>query len=462
MNLRLELSIANTILTSHEGLKVEVRVFNQGAETLPEAPLLTDALGIEFFTPAGRLKLRMDGTTREEMLGPLGQDPSLTKWGPLCPGDHWTWRLDLASYHYGIPAGSYDVEAVFRPEPGSPDLRSDRTFIYVSEPHLLMLDAQQDREGQGRLILLMHARKEEEDVYYLRALHLHRPQAALYSEQVLAGEEAADVFLSHPAFIQADEVGPPFKRWILWRRGGEVRARLHHMGKRSGGRRRATLPPGRRLLHSAWHTAGNGLFVVMLGPERTLECHALEEGGLREVFVHRLPCALEMEPSVGADQETIHLAIAQQGVIHQRLDHGGRALETRRLIRSRLPAFSCLYDRLDEAIKVLFWARPKTVKMAVVDVNRDHKVCKRVLERIPLHGELLELSFDMDSRGRFHLGVSTRQGMYHLRDGRPPRRIYKGEGRFFPHVITGERVYLGFYRQRRGYRFFPVDQVQPL
>lgn len=465
MDLRLELAIQNTVLTAHEGLKVEVRLYNEGAESLelPGTFDTTGALGFEFFAPDGSLKLRMDGQTHQDMLV-AGRPQTKPHLEPLAPGAHWTWKLDLASYHYPIVAGLYDVAAIYRFPPAGIELRSERDYIHVSEPRLVRLDTLRDDPVLDGLTLLMQTRRGEEDQYFLRLYNHGKPLAAWYSERVLAGETMTGVFCSHAGFFQDDSFAPFFNRWIIWRDGAGICAQLHARGKPVGPKRRAPLPPGKRLLRSAFHTIDNRLAVFLLGPDGSLECHALDDDGLSEIFVHPLRGPLERDPVIGADEQFIHLALARRGVICQTLDHQGRTLDTRRLFRTRLPMHSCLFDHEEKAVKALFWDSPhgRTVQMAVGFVDQQREAHQQLLERVPLHGELQELSFDMDRLGRFHLAVSTVRGLYYIQDCRSPKRIFKGSGRFFPRVVTGMMVNLGLYQRRHSYRFFPIDQVLPI
>jgi hypothetical protein len=104
--MKLTLAVAHDRLTTLEGVHAEVTLENDGAAALelPGTSDRTDALTLEARRPDGTLIARMNGLTRQALMstGRVNETPLLET---LEAGARWTWSLDLARYHYPLPAG---------------------------------------------------------------------------------------------------------------------------------------------------------------------------------------------------------------------------------------------------------------------------------------------------------------------------------------------------------------------
>lgn len=455
MSVRLEFAIDNPLLSTHESLRVSCQLRNEDSQPV-EIPSPYDRSGafrIALFDGGGRPLRVMSRLTRQRVMTDGRADASLDT-DTLAPGAEWNWRMDLASYHYPLPPGEFLLDAVYEYPPAGIELNSAPQPIRVKEDPLVALSAVRDNPVLDGLALLLEAEGESGTEYYLRQYNYARPVGAWYSSRILAGQEPqGPPYCATCNFLQTESLDAFFEKWVLWTAAGELRARRYDFGAPTDRYRAAPIPEGRSALRAAIRTLEDDLYVFFLTESGLLECYRFQEG-LTKVFEHGLRAPFA-PLSIAADQESIHIAMPWRGVFYERLRPDGRPLERMHVFRSRLSPVSVQYDPAGRRIKALFRDGPhgKTVQMAVVDFARD-TVAECRIDRIAIRDDLNELSFDQDSKGRFHLLASTAGGkLYYLFEGSAPRLIAEGEPRYFPIVVAPLRVYLGCYRRECGYRF---------
>lgn len=455
MALEFQFSIANPHPSTHEGLRVACRLGNPDSQAA-ELPAPYDRSGAFRIglCDTGQTPLRtMSRLSRQAFLSEGRVDTSLDL-DTLEPGQEWNWKMDLASFHYPIPAGEYLVNATYEYPPAGVSLDSGFRELRVASDPVTAVEAWRDNPCLDGLALLIEADTEAGPAWFLRQHNHNRPVGAWFSSRVATSEQPdTRPYCATCNFLQTESLDPFFEKWVLWTAAGELRARRYDSGAPTDRYRAAVIPEGRSVLRAAIRTLKDSLYVFFLTEGGLLECYRFEEG-LTKVFEHGLRAPFA-PLSIAADREFIHIAMPWRGVFYERLRPDGRPLERMHVFRSRLCPVSVQYDPAGRRIKALFRDGPhgKTVQMAGVDFGRD-TVSECRIDSLGIRDDLNELSFDQDSKGRFHLLASTAGGkLYYLFEGAAPRLIAEGEERFFPMVVAPLRVYLGCYRRECGYRF---------
>lgn len=447
----------NAVLTVHEGLRYAVAVENSGPDAveLPVAEDESGRLAVVLETADGRRRV-MSGLTGQALTSSarLDAEPVLDTLGP---GGRWEATIDLAAWHLPLPAGRHRVRATYEHEPAGAALESGPAEIEVRDVPLARLTVARDRAVLDSLVALLEARGPEGPEFYLRQLNAPRPLAAWCSARVLAGEPADEAFVSTSAFDAAETFDPCFERWVVWRAGGTLGARLHALGAPEGEALRATLPPGRAVVPSAVHGADGALRVFLAAPG-VLECHRFGPRGLERVFERALPGLEAARAVVRADGQALHVVWAGREVRYARLDAGGGVRDRRSLRAGRLPAHAFDFEPRAGLLRASFLDAPhgSTVTLAALNVDTDDE-WRLDLDRVLLRGGVRELAFDVSARGTIHALVApARGGLYYLRGGSPSRRVAAGPGPFHPHVVAHRRVYLGFARPGLGHRHLQI------
>ena len=514
MPVDVDISLVRSPISTFEGVEVVCTLRNTGAAPLliPGSNDLTGALTFEVRDRAGAIVRRLSGLSRQRMMSSsrVKLDPDLEVLGP---GAAWSFTLDLATYHYGFPAGDFEVEAVYTFEPAGVSARSPRRPLTVTAAPLAGVYAARDNPVIDGTALLF---RTSFGATYLRQ-HTHRtPLAAWYSAPAVDVRPRGDVFFATAAFFRTDTFAWFSDRWVLRTEPGVIEARLFRDGKPTGERRRAPLPERGTLLRSAGRTDSEEL-ILFFQSNGLLEAYRLGVSSLDKVFAHALPRgAGEVAVRVGEDR--IHCVVPARGVLYQELALDGRLLAERRLFAGRRAPWSAEYDPVDRLVKAIFWDAPfgRTVRLAVArieeadedeDADEDEETVDEAPAEaeaedepagedaedaaptpaqaaeaeegppatrgtgevrggvawremtLPLRGAITELAFDRSRRGIFHLLVATTRGrLYHFADDRGPKLVASGEERFFPVVIAPSEVFLGCHEARRGYRFLKLQQ----
>ncbi|MEK7406567.1 MAG: hypothetical protein AAB225_15805 [Acidobacteriota bacterium] len=456
MPILFDVDVLNPRLSTHEGLGLRCRLRNQGEPValLPGPFDRSGAFRIRLLDPAQNQLREMSRLSSQVYMDGGRVDSSLDL-DTLGTGEQWDWEMDLASCHYTIPPGDFLIDAVYDYEPEAISLRAGPVPVRVAEDPLALVSSVHDNPILERLTLLIEAEAEDGPAYFLRYYSYDLPQAAWYSTRVLAGEQAEAPFLASAGYYQSREIDLGYQHWIVWRRGESVCARRYDDGEPSPDYRAAPLPEESTLIPSAFHTSDDQLYLFFWARSGRLECHRLEPDRLVEVFERATRARPGSLISIGADESAIHVATAWRGVFYECLDYTGRPIERLHLAPTRLQPVSLVYEPAERRIKGLFRDGPhgRTLRLVVADFEND-ALSECQIDRLPLRDDLLELSFDQDRKGRFHLLASTAGGrLYYWADGRGPILVAEGEIRYHPLVVAPLKVYLGCYRREYGYRF---------
>jgi hypothetical protein len=461
MNLRLDIQLENPELTTLEGLQLEFQLENTGSEPLsiPGSNDRSSAIGVEIFTVDGALFRRFNGLTHQSMMS-ASPPNDLFEIEELEGGESWHWDVDLATYHYALAEGEYEIRATFNYVPLAMKLTSPRYSFRVLPAPIVEVHDIRDNPIVDALTMLYQSPIDGHLVHFLRLYNPTRPLACWYSQRVLTRANVDQVFCAQASSYQDETFDEAERRWVVWLEGREVLAQAFDEGiAEDGNFGRGTLPKDRELLRTAHYDREDRLFVFMLDKDGILECHQLGKGGLKEVFVYWLPPGLDAAPVIGVDEEFVHVIYSQGGLTHVRLDHQGLMLSIRQLFQTRLPLYSCRYDGAEDSVKAIFWDTPagKTVEVAVASLNEPELSTYR-FEQIRLRGELEELAFDRGTDDAFHLLVATSKGkLYYFQEGDGPWLVDQIDGKAFPRVVAAQQTYLGYYRNERGYRFVMFD-----
>lgn len=444
----------NARLTTHEGLRYAVSLENSGptAVELPSTEDESGSLAVVLETADGRRRV-MSGLTGQALTSTArpDADPLLDT---LEPGGRWDATLDLAAWHLPLPAGRHRVRATLDHEPAEAHLATEPAGVEVLDPPLARVTVTRDRALLDSLVTLLEADGPAGREVYLRQSNAPRPLAAWYSARVLEGEAADQAWVSTCAFDAAPTFDPCFERWLVWRHGGSLRARLHAFGVPEGETLRADVPAGRAVVPSAVHAADGALRVFLAAPG-VIECHRLGPGGLERVFETPLPGLEPGRAVVRADGQALHVVWAEREVRYARLDPAGRPRDRRSLRAGRLPARAWDFEPRGGVLRAAFLDAPHgaTVTLAALNVDTDDE-SRLELDRVLVRGGVRELAFDVSARGTIHALVAPgRGGLYYLRGGSASRRVARGRGPFHPHVVAHRRVYLGAALPGLGHRY---------
>jgi len=464
MPLKLDIAVQNPDLTTLEALKVDVQLANDAGQRcrIPGPQDQSGALSFEFHTPDGELFRRVSGLTHQAMMtsGRVSADPDLEELGPK---RQWKWTVDLASYHYALPQGEYELEAVLVHSDKEPPVRSGRSTIHVAGDTLAGIQPLRDNPVIDGTALMLKANGHGKARYYLRQHNTGRPLAAWYCEPVNFGDGAEEPFCATPNFFCTDSFDHFFRKWILWRVGASLCAQELMSGIPQGKVRKADLPNGVTVLRSAYYTEEGDLHVFLIESSGKISCCAFDDDGVHTVFEHEIPWSGGVEPAIRADCDDIHVAVPAGGVLYDRLTFDGALKHRIQMFRTRLSPHSIDFDPVARRVKAMFWDPPhgKSVHMVAVGPTPQF-VAQQKIEPVNLLGELSELSFDCDQPRKFHLLVSTNRGkLYYYSNGRGPILIARGEDRFFPLVAASKKVYLGFFERAHGYRYCEYNRLRP-
>jgi hypothetical protein len=460
MSLVFDVRVERPRLTVHEGLRLSVQIENQsvGAVELPSTFDESGALAIDVTLDEGRRR-RMSGLTSQAMLttGRVDPRPMLDT---LAAGGRWTDTLDLASFHYPLPAGRHLVEAKFDFEPGDIHLRSGPHPIEVSDAPVSRVVALRDRAILDGIVLILEARGAQGYEYYLRQHNFGRPLAAWYSERILEGVQVESVFCASAAFDDAETFDPFWDRWVLWRHRRTLSARLHRWGGALGEIRRAPFPEGRELVASAGQSLDGEVRVFFASPGGRLECYRLGARSLEPVFERQFPDLSPSRSLVRCDGDAFHVILAGQRIRYGRLTHQGEVVDQRAFAVTRTPLHTIDFEPRSGVLKAACWDAPHGTTLQLLAMNVDSGEEHRLdIDHVPLRGGIREVALDVNPGGRLRALVSTpRGGLYYLGENVAPALIASGSGPFHPVVAAGQRTYLGCSRPGLGYRFLELGR----
>jgi hypothetical protein len=460
-NLQLRLTPLRREISTHESVTVHCELANAGAEPvqIPGPYDRSGALSILLRESDGKIVRFMNRQTRQRMLSDDRIDTTLDL-DSITPGEQWEWPVDLASFHYLIPPGEFDVSARLFYPPADAETESEPARLAVRTDPIRSVLSIRDNPILDSLSLLIEAEGPAGRAFYLRQHNYGRPSGAWYSTLIPTPSDAVQPFFAPAGYYQSESFGPAFGKWIVTARGQSTVEAYHFVNGAPSARRKALLPAGAKLLPSAFHTADGDVHLFVWAASGLLECHRLSSDGLAKVFEHnpRVPAGTPL--SIGAFQDSIHIATPWRGIVYERLDFAGRLLDRIHALRTGFHPLQISYEPGAHRIKGIFSdsRHAGSIQTAVVDLNAESS-SSYIWDRFPLRHRLQELSFDQDRSGRFHLLASTEaKRLYYLSEERGPFLVAEGEERFHPVVCAPRKVYLGFCRRSHGFRFIQYQR----
>jgi hypothetical protein len=470
--MNLVLSVQNPTVDTLEGLKVGLDLFNDGerAYQLPGPSDLTATLTFEVYRQDGALLRRMNGLTRQQMMSSARVDPTPTL-EDLPPGGRWRWELNLASYHYPLPAGAFEMEAVYDYDEAGVHVRSNRIPIHVAAVALSEIAFLREAPVLDGVTLLLKGESNGAPTTVLRHYNAQRPLAAWYSERLAGDNGSASPgmiawnggvrpFFAAARFFTTESFEPTFRKWVISSDGSRLVAQRFIWGRPDPLSISTLLPTDRTLLPSACYDEEDRLMVFFQKTAGTIEAYDLTSEGLTLRFEHNVP-ATSVPPAIRADCDFIHIVTPWRGVLYDRLLLTGALEERVQAFRTRMRSYRCDIDPAKRVARVLFHDGPhgRALEMVVVG-PKPSRIDRLSIDNLPLEEELREMSFDRDPGGRFHLLVSTsRRKLYYFRDGRGPTLVASAQDRFFPIVHAPGDVYLGCHQAEFGYRYLHFRQA---
>ncbi len=447
MTLTLTATPRESETTTAGSLELDLSLHHDGAEalTLPGPGDTSGALSFEVRDHGGALVRRMSGITHQEMMvgGRPDTRPALAALGP---GDTWRWTVDLASYHYPLPAGEFTLEARYEHPAAGVSLRSAPCALTVRDLPVRRVTAVRDNSLLDMLTLVTECERDGERVFYVRQHNHDRPLAAWYAQPVASRVEQV-VFAAH-AFMRFDTFDHCYDRVALWRSGDVLTAQRLRWGRPLGEATHARLRP-RETLTAAGERDDGSLDVVLSDGEQVRYAR-LADGALTTRFEHPTAGLLAAQVAPGS----LHLLAHVLGtLVLTRFSVTGELLDERPLYQTSYAPVSGEFDGCRRVARALFHGGPDSHEMEMVATGPGFDEVGARVTRVAAPGALTEAHFDRDDAGRFHLLATAGDRLYYVRDDDAARVIAEGQAAYRPQVVARRGVWLGAYREGEGYRF---------
>jgi hypothetical protein len=459
MSLRLELSVENPRLTVFESLRVGITLENLGpaARNLPGSEDESDALSIFVYREDGAPSMLMSGLTSQAMMSTARVDRRVAR-EILLPGGRWNWRVDLAGWHYPLPAGRYHIEALLADADAGVQVRSALLPVESIDPGLSAISFMRANPVIDGLAILFHS---GEKGAWIRQSNATRPLAAWYSRPLVSPWAwARNPVLSQPLFFRPESFDSFFRQWLVGVQSGELFAQPLDSGEAAHSEMRALLPPGRALLPWAFHDYDGTLYLALSPARFTFEIFAWDSDGLRHLFRHDLPSRGLF--CLGADEDAVYVASEDGGLALVALDWAGRMLSRRRASLRGLTARWIEFDVVDRTFYACFRDGAFGKSCACIVAGLDQAGEENPFMVYPLdfglRGDIGEMHFRRDKRSRMHVLFATGGGKLYYKCGtKALMRVADGQAAWFPRISSAGRTHVGFYREGIGFRFREVN-----
>lgn len=451
MAVSLEIRAISQSLTTLDGLRVVVTARNdtQGAVLLPDESDRSAALTI-CSQSGDREVRRANGLTHQDMMTTARRDER-TSMEPLAPGAERTWSFDLIRYQYPLPAGQFSVYAECSLEDGSV-VRSNAVTVDVDavQPEKAAL-VRDNPILDGTALLLGLARAGAKE-WRVRLYNTRRPLAPWFCAAV-ALPESAEPLLATAAFFRTDTFDHFFDRWVVARELREVVALRLLNGEPTGEQRRAQLPANAARLLGAIVRPEQELLIFVETQQAEIECHAFGASRLDLRFRVPAPVGSKVPPVVVGFEDRVAIAAAAGGIDRLDVDYQGAVLLRERLFNTDLEVFDLRFDPVDDCIKAGFWDGRHGEHLQLVAVRGTQpRVFYR--EREADLRDLLELGWDVDAEGQFHVVPVASSGLYYWSSDARPELVLEPAGERKPLVIAQDRTFIAFADAERGYNFY--------
>jgi len=437
-----------------EGLDCKAGLRNKTGAALADIPRPeldgTSAFTIDVFEPSreafGPLR-RMSATTQQIMLT-MGRPTHDPVNGTLADGEHWMWQFDTATLHYTLPVGAHVLRAALAAGPGA---ASPPVAVTVQAEQIVSVQVVRDNPILPGVALLIGARSGGGVRYFLRQHNAIVPLAAWYSKQIIDDSAVTEAVIAAPNYVRRENFEPAFRKWVVTRSGERIDAACFRFGLPFGERRTAAAPAGG--IVAAFATADDRLLLALRPKADQLAIYEWNAAGLRPILAQPLRSAGPI--AVAADESDFYLA-----------ETGGGSLR----IATIGAAERTVFERPGATPISVEWDWPSRRVRAVFEREDGHDLVSAALAggTLPFHLSRQlpegsrEIAFDCSETGRFHILAADAERVHYLSNESEPKTVASGTAPFFPHVVCGEGVYLGWASPVNGYRFTRINSKDPL
>lgn len=459
MSLYLDLQIQGNAANTLDGVVIKLVLQNLGKHpvNLPASQDESGAWQVKLLAPTGRVLRLMSGRTNREMTtgDAAGLPPFVAQ---LAPGASWTKEIDLSTYHHLLGEGAYELQGKLDWQPESVHLESPPRSIRVDALSVDFCQVIPENPFIPLATVLLGGRDADHAHFHLRAHTLTCPLAAWYAAPVVVPAGAQDLTLGQMISTGPRPFARLFHRLLVWRQDETLYAQIYEKGLEEGGGPIASpLPKGHRFLKAAGLDAKDRIVVFTLESRSVLHCSVLKNGRLEGRFVYDLPYGLSADPAIGVTRDSVQIVAAKgRNLFHVNMDFQGRLRHLRHVYRSTIPhLMTCEYAANPGSFRAVFLDAPGGKSLECVEYSwRTQKVNRWHSGQLPLRGDLREAHFARNPNGKFFATVSTsRNRLYAICEEHPPYLLARGEKRFFPHVVSPDKTYVGYYSKTNGYRF---------
>ena len=453
MSLALSLTLDAAQCTTFDTPVLRLQLRNQGTEPIavPDPEADGGACSILVSTADGRPLRRLDSLTAQSLISSARIDAH-QDFITLAGRSALDWTIDLARQSWPLPAGHLTLTASLHWKGLPTPILAPPTPIEVTPVALTHLLNVRDNPILDRLDILPIAKGRA----WLRQHNPGVPLACWFNEILPPISSPDSLFLPTAGSYQAESFEPSGARWIVWQNANEIRAAFLQAGHPTGLALRAALPDRRILLRQGYYTLDNRLFLFLWSARQVVECCEMVAGSLVPVAAWPIPTRQPNHLIVRAFEDQIHILGSNGGLTHWTVNLRGQILAKTLVHPTRLPLYAASYQPEYGRCTALF-ASPsgedKNVELFAYDPRR-YEAPQSLRLLLPFRHRATELSMDADRNGRFHLLCSTAdRKLYYLCDHRAPALIAENETRFFPHISSPGKVYLGCFETAAGFRY---------
>jgi len=433
-----------------DGLRLQLTFRNLGPDpvALPVPTDLSAALTVYAYRGTELTRVA-NGITHQDMMS-RGRFDEATEREPVAAGLERSWELDLTSYAYPLLAGESSVFAECILGDGSV-VRSNTIQVGVQALPVNRIALDRSNPVLDGVCVLLESVGTNGLERRLRLYNTARPLAPWFCEPLPAlGADA--LVVATPNFFLPDTFDHFFARWLVAIDPGKVSALRLVSGRPSGQVREAPLPHGRRLL-SAIQQPNDELLVFFLGPAGELECGDFSDAGLSLRFSLSPRTFTAPNLVIGGRADRLVIVTAEGGIERLDVDYQGTVLDHRRLFDTDLRTIDVRFDPVNDDVKASFWDGVQGQHLQLVLV-RGGEPSVFYQERTESLRELLELSWDCDRAGEFHVVGNLPTGLFYWTRRVPPRLLLAGPGPRLPRVLAQRRPCIGLWDAERGYNFY--------
>ncbi|MBI2685632.1 MAG: hypothetical protein HYX27_04895 [Acidobacteria bacterium] len=474
MPIELFLRSARESISTLEGLELTVGLRNRTGVTLTDIPRPeldgTGAFTIGVFdrpdTDQGPLRA-MNAVSQQVMLTLGRPSPSVCN-GTLPDGAPWVWNLDCATLHHTLPPGRLQLQGRYELPGESEAALSPALAVTVTPEQVVSVQTVRDNPVLPGVALLIGARPSEDAPvrYFLRQHNALVPLAAWYSKPVLTDAGVENAIPAMPDYVRRQDFEPAFRKWIVWTQNGKLFAQCFRFGLPLDAPLDApwTAPaPKAAKLHAAFSRADGSLAVVFVASNNRLLIVHWDAGGLRPLFIHQLSGAAPF--AITSGDGVFYLAVPSEGIKVVQLANSGAVIAEHQV-------FTTAEEGVLHSIE-FDWPnrRVRAIRRRQINEDQIYDFISAPIDRndaaiLSRHSKptepIQEIAFDCAANGRFHILAASAERLYYASNNDEPAVAATGKGPYFPQVVCGEGIYLGWAQPGIGYKFSRVNSRDPV